>query len=66
MIAMKKTDVRRALRRSMSKKRTERVLSQGFNAIPQKKSIDHKWEIFMEGVNGFTEDFMPYGRESSL
>jgi hypothetical protein len=26
-------------------------------------SEEKKWEIFMEGVNGFTEDFMPNGRE---
>ena len=26
-------------------------------------SEEKKWEIFMEGVNGFTEDFMPNGRD---
>ena len=26
-------------------------------------SEEKKWKIFMEGVNGFTEDFMPNGRE---
>jgi len=26
-------------------------------------SIDHAWDIFLEGLYGFTEDFMPSGRE---
>ena len=26
-------------------------------------SIDHAWDIFLEGLNGFTEDFMASGRE---
>lgn len=24
---------------------------------------EHDWKIFMEGLNGFTDDFMPNGRE---
>ena len=31
--------------------------------ISEDISEEKKWKIFMEGVNGFTEDFMPNGRE---
>ena len=26
-------------------------------------SVDYAWETFLEGLNGFTEDFMAPGRE---
>ena len=26
-------------------------------------SVDHAWETFLEGLNGFTDDFMANGRE---
>ena len=29
-------------------------------------SENEKWEIFMKGVNGFTEDFMPDGRDVEI
>ena len=34
----------------------------------ENKSIseEEKWEIFMKGVNGFTEDFMPNGRDVEI
>jgi|GEM_PF-2538235 len=36
--------------------------------VHESKSISEaeKWEIFMRGVNGFTEDFMPNGRDVEI